>query len=157
MRSPIFQYAADLHREMRQEFELILEAAYAAAEEGAHGSMLNVLGRREGIDPYSLLTGPWSRVAKYASRELEDWFEQKGRPSVSQFEREWFANWQGEIPEPDADEFDPTDTYRVLQSNGDLWMESTDEKHNRNAQAEIPGSFIQRQYMREASFEWRDC
>lgn len=103
--SPIFQYAADLYREMRQEFELELEAAYAAAEEGSGGAMLNSLGRREGIDPYSLLTGPWSRVIRYATPELVEWFESVGRPSPAKFEREWFANWVGEVPLPEAVEF----------------------------------------------------
>lgn len=96
--SPIFQYAADLYRDMRQEWDLHLEAEYAKAEKGAHGAMLNSLGRREAIDPYSLLIGPWSRVVKYATPELVEWFESHGRPSPAQFEREWFNSWLGEEP-----------------------------------------------------------
>ena len=98
--SPIFQYAADLYRDMRQEWDLLLEAEYAKAEEGSHGAMLNSLGRREAIDPYSLLIGPWSRVVKYATPELVEWFEEHGRPSPAQFEREWFNSWLGEEPPP---------------------------------------------------------
>lgn len=101
--SPIFTYAAELYREMREEFELSVEAAHAAAEEGTHGSMLNKHGRAEGIDAYSLMTGPWSRVERYGSPELIEWCESNGRPSVARFEREWFASWQGETPLPDAE------------------------------------------------------
>lgn len=101
--SPIFQYAADLYRDMRQDWDAYLESEHAKAEEGSHGSMLNSLGRREGIDPYSLLTGPWSRVIRYAAPELVEWFESHGRPSPSQFEREWFIAWLGEEPLPVAE------------------------------------------------------
>lgn len=101
--SPIFTYAAELYREMRDEFELSVEAAHAAAEAGTNGSMLNKHGRAEGIDAYSLMTGPWSRVIRYGSPELIEWCEQFGRPSVARFEREWFTSWQGETPLPDAD------------------------------------------------------
>lgn len=100
--SPIFEYAADLYREMRAEWYVYLEAEYAQAEAGSGGAMLNVQGRRDAIDPFSLLTGPWSRVIRYAAPELIEWFESHGRPSPSQFEREWFTSWLGEMPEPDA-------------------------------------------------------
>lgn len=90
--SAIFTHAAMAYREMRQEFELVLEAAYAAAEEGTRGAMLNSLGRQEHVDAYSLLIGPWRRVEKYASPELVEWFEMKGRPSLSDYEAEWMLN-----------------------------------------------------------------
>lgn len=100
--SPIFTYAAELYREMREEFELSVETAHAAAEEGTGGAMLNKHGRAEGIDAYSLMTGPWSRVERYGSPELIEWCQEYGRPSVARFEREWFTSWLGEMPEPDA-------------------------------------------------------
>lgn len=87
--SAIFRNAAYQYREMRQEFELVLEAAYAKAEQGAHGKMLNALGRSERVDPWSLMMGPWRRVEKYASPELIEWFQQHPRPSVSDFETSW--------------------------------------------------------------------
>jgi hypothetical protein len=94
--SAIFRNAAFQYREMRQEFELVLEAAYAAAEEGAHGKMLNTLGRSEHVDAYSLMMGPWRRVEKYASPELIEWFQQHPRPSVADYESEWMLN-RGEV------------------------------------------------------------
>lgn len=114
--SPIFQYAADLYREMREEFELQVEAAHKAAEEGTRGSMLNARGRREGIDAYSLMTGPWHRVRMYGSPELIEWCEAEGRPSVARFEREWFAAWLGEEPLPEAVEFPADGVVRVAGS-----------------------------------------
>lgn len=94
--SAIFRNAAYQYREMRQEFELVLEAAYAKAEAGTGGAMLNSLGRSEHIDAYSLLMGQWRRVEKYGSPELIEWFQQHGRPSVSDFESEWMLN-RGEV------------------------------------------------------------
>lgn len=103
--SPIFEYAAGLWREMREEFELEVLAAYQAAEAGTGGAMLNKLGRREGIDAYSLMTGPWHRVIRYGAPELIEWCETTGRPSAAKFEREWFTSWIGEEPLPEAVEF----------------------------------------------------
>ena len=51
------------------------------AESATNGYMLNQAGRRAGIDERSLFTGPPSRVRKYASPELREWFEQHGRPT----------------------------------------------------------------------------
>lgn len=99
-RSPIFAHAADLYREMRREFDVVLEAAYAAAEEGTGGSLLNAAGRAAPVDAYSLLMGPWSRVLKYGSPELIEWFQVHGRPSVAEFEREWFHARHAPEPEP---------------------------------------------------------
>lgn len=88
-RSAIFAAAAADWRAMREEFDLVLEAAYKAAEEGAHGALLNRSGQREGVSAYSLLTGPWSRVEKYGTPELIEHFETVGRPSLADFEESW--------------------------------------------------------------------
>lgn len=119
MRSPIFQHAADMYREMRREFDVVLEAAYAAAEEGTHGSLLNALGRREPVTAFSLLTGPWSRVEKYGSPELLEWFNQVGRPSMLDFEREWLrARW--EMPWPLLTDEEPTHADNVIATAIDV-------------------------------------
>lgn len=94
--SAIFRNAAYQYREMRQEFELVLEAAYAKAEEGTGGAMLNARGRAEGVTAYSLLMGQWRRVELYGSPELIEHFQKHGRPSVSDFESEWMLN-RGEV------------------------------------------------------------
>lgn len=87
--SVIFDHAAGKWAEMRSEFDLVLEAAYAKAEESTNGCLLNRRGRAEGIDPYSILTGPYVRVLAFASPELIEHFEAVGRPSLARFEREW--------------------------------------------------------------------
>jgi hypothetical protein len=52
------------------------------AENGIQGSvMLNRAGKRAGIDERSLFTGPESRVNKYASDELKEWFQTHPRPT----------------------------------------------------------------------------
>lgn len=94
--SAIFRKAALDYREMRTEFDAVLEAAYRAAEEGSGGAMLNERGRRQGVDAYSLLMGPWRRVEKYGSPELIEWFQSHPRPSVSDYESEWMLN-RGEV------------------------------------------------------------
>jgi hypothetical protein len=99
-RSAIFRHAATEWRAMRAEFELVLEATYARVERDTNGVMLNATGRREPITAWSLLTGPWSRVAKYGSPELIEWFSEHGRPSVEDFEREWWRA-RNEGPEPE--------------------------------------------------------
>jgi hypothetical protein len=93
--SAIFTRAALEYREMRDEFENVLLAAYQAAEEGAHGAMLNKEGRAAGVDAYSLMIGPWSRVLKYASPELIEHFQKVGRPSLSDYESEWVLGQNG--------------------------------------------------------------
>lgn len=115
--SPIFAYAAELYREMREEFELHIEAAHASAEAGTRGAMLNKHGRAEGIDAYSLMTGPWSRVERYGSAELIEWCELHGRPSVARFEREWFASWQGETSR-EGEEFPADGVMRTADLTG---------------------------------------
>lgn len=148
MRSPIFQHAADMYREMRREFDVVLEAAYAAAEEGTHGSLLNALGRREPVTAFSLLTGPWSRVEKYGSPELIEWFNQVGRPSVLDFEREWLhARWEMPWPLLTDDEPEPEPEPRiVLQFPND--PDLTDEMR-----AEVAARFSQAQGLYPV--EWR--
>jgi hypothetical protein len=93
-RSPIFEHAAAQWAEMRAEFSLTLEAAYAKAEHETNGNMLSRRGRAEGVDAFSLLIGPYSRVLAFASEELIQHFEAVGRPSLARFEREWIGSRQ---------------------------------------------------------------
>ena len=47
---------------------------WLAAEGATNGYMLNAAGRRAGIDERTLFTGPQSRVNRYASDELREFF-----------------------------------------------------------------------------------
>lgn len=91
--SAIYRQAATMWHEMRAEFELTLEAAYAKAEGSTNACMLNARGWAEGIDPYSLLTGPYVRVQAFGSPELIEHFGNVGRPSLERFEREWLESY----------------------------------------------------------------
>lgn len=105
MTSPIFADAARQWVAMRAEFELVVQAAYEAAEEATNAHLLNRRGLAAGIDSYSLMTGPWARVEAYGSAELVEHFETKGRPALERFEREWLAarqGWHVEAEAPDV-------------------------------------------------------
>lgn len=55
---------------------------WLTAENGIQGAvMLNRKGNAAGIDERSLFTGPQSRVDKYASDELKEWFTSHPRPT----------------------------------------------------------------------------
>ncbi|GAB3157983.1 hypothetical protein GCM10027059_01890 [Myceligenerans halotolerans] len=95
MGSPIFEHAAAEWSLMRAEFDLVVQAAYEAAEVATNARFLNRRGMAAGIDSYSLMTGPFARVEAFASAELVEHFERVGRPSLERFEREWLAARQG--------------------------------------------------------------
>jgi hypothetical protein len=71
-----------------QEYRDEVYRQWLAAEAATNGYMLNPAGRRSGIDERSLFVGPESRVRKYASPELIDWFESHPRPTRAS----WFGS-----------------------------------------------------------------
>lgn len=71
----------------REEHQDEVYRQWLAAENATNGYMLNKAGKKAGINERSLFTGPESRVAKYASPELIEWFESHPRPT-----RETFTN-----------------------------------------------------------------
>jgi hypothetical protein len=56
------------------------------AENATNGFMLTPQASRAGIDPWSLFTGPESRARKHASPELKEWWDQNGRPTLSDWQ-----------------------------------------------------------------------
>jgi hypothetical protein len=64
-----------------QEYRDEVHRQWRAAEAATNGYMLNRTGLREGVDERSLFAGPESRVRKYASLELIEWFESHPRPT----------------------------------------------------------------------------
>ncbi len=72
------QRASDEHRDE-------VYRQWLAAEAATNGNMLNKEGKRAGIDERTLFTGPESRVRKYASPELFEWFESHPRPTRASF------------------------------------------------------------------------
>jgi hypothetical protein len=77
-----------LWRMLRAEYELAREAAYAAAEDGCRGVLLNARGERAGVSAYSLFMGPWSVAKAYASEELLEWWATHPRVTFAEYEQQ---------------------------------------------------------------------
>ena len=68
-------------QDAEQEYRDEVYRQWLAAEAATNGFMLNKAGQCGGIDERSLFAGPESRVRKYASPELIEWFESHPRPT----------------------------------------------------------------------------
>ena len=68
-------------QDAEQEYRDEVYRQWLGAEAATNGYMLNKAGQRRGIDERSLFVGPESRVRKYTSPELIEWFESHPRPS----------------------------------------------------------------------------
>lgn len=77
--------ARDRQRRREDEWRDEVYRQWLQAEAATNGYMLNKAGRRAGINERSLFTGPESRVAKYASPELIEFFESHPRPTRASF------------------------------------------------------------------------
>lgn len=88
-RSPIFASAVESYHSARAEFGILMEAAYAQAEEDCRGALINARGRRAGVDAFSLFMGAWSRAKAYASPELIEWWATHPRITWTEFERQY--------------------------------------------------------------------
>lgn len=75
------QRARERRQERESEYQDEVYRQWLQAEAETNGYMLNKAGKAAGIDERSLFTGPQSRVAKYASRELRDYFDAHPRPT----------------------------------------------------------------------------
>lgn len=89
MTSAIFAHAATVWAKMREDYESYIQHEYVRAVNATNGVLVNRAGLTAGINGYDLLTGPKSRAEKYASEELIDYWAQRPRKSLAQFEREW--------------------------------------------------------------------
>lgn len=88
--SAIMDDALATYREMREEFELYRHSAYLRAASALRGELLNERGRALGIDPFSLFMGPTARAEHFASEELRTWWTTSKRPTVEDFEAQWW-------------------------------------------------------------------
>lgn len=87
-------------------FDALTRAAYkddirrrqVSAEGATNGYKLSPAGKKAGIDPYSLFTGPESRARKYASPELKEWWDQNGRPTAADFQAQLMGRKAGMKP-----------------------------------------------------------
>lgn len=93
--SAILADALETYRHMREEFELYRHAAYLRAADELRGELLNAHGRARAVDPYALFMGPAARAEQLASEELREWWRIHGRPTVEEFEADWWAGRGG--------------------------------------------------------------
>lgn len=77
--------ATERYRHRQEEWRDEVYRQWLQAENATNGNMLNKAGRLAGIDERTLFTGPESRVRKYASPELFEWFESHPRPTRASF------------------------------------------------------------------------
>lgn len=70
-----------------EEHYLAVHQSFLNAESTTRGHMLSPAGKAARVDPISLFTGPSSRVTKYASEELRDFFDTHGRMTVGEYRR----------------------------------------------------------------------
>jgi hypothetical protein len=99
---PVVEQLADLVRAERRDGESLDQTVdrmygeftytrYLAAEEACRGHLLNKAGIAADIDPYSLFHGNARRAAKYASRELLDWWKEHRRIIWIEFKAEYLG------------------------------------------------------------------
>ena len=67
-------------------YEDELERWYVDAENACRGKMLSKEGERAGVDPGSLFRGSARTAAKYASRELIEWWMANGRTTWIEYQ-----------------------------------------------------------------------
>jgi hypothetical protein len=85
--SSIFAYAAELRKQMLEEYRLVQEDEYARALHATNGYMT-----RDGKDSWDVFFGPPNVFEKWATDELKE----HGRPTTrTAFEREWLNNYLG--------------------------------------------------------------
>lgn len=77
--------ARERRQQRESEYKDEVYRQWLTAEAETNGYMLNRAGKAAGIDERTLFTGPESRVAKYASRELLDFFDTHPRPTRAAF------------------------------------------------------------------------
>lgn len=74
--------------QVREEYRLYVEAAYAAAEAATRGHLLNRRGIACRVHPRVLFSGPARRAYAYASEELRAWWDEHGRMPFTEYQRQ---------------------------------------------------------------------
>lgn len=82
-----FAVAVAQWRVLRAEFQIHLEDLYQRAEVATNGNLLNARAHARGINAFSLMYGPRSRVDAYASEELKEFFDAHGRMTFAEYEQ----------------------------------------------------------------------
>lgn len=78
------------HEVAREEYDSYVYSQYARCESEL-SFMVNPKGQAQGIDGFSLFTGPVSRAKKYGTEELQSWFARNGRHTLGSFRHGMFG------------------------------------------------------------------
>jgi hypothetical protein len=70
---------------IREEWELFAHAQYLAADAETRGNLLSRAGIEAGITEWSLWSGSWRSVEKYASEELRNFWDANPRMTVNAY------------------------------------------------------------------------
>ncbi|WP_433584586.1 hypothetical protein [Microbacterium hydrocarbonoxydans] len=83
-----FQIAVEQYHAVRDQYEVVLIAAYERAVEETNGAMVNRRGQAKGISDWDLFTHNSLYAQAYASEELIEHWAKYPRPTFSNFERQ---------------------------------------------------------------------
>lgn len=83
-----FQIAAETYRATRDEYDVVLLAAYDRAVEETNGAMVNRRGQAKGITDWDLFTHNGLYAQAYASEELIEHWAKCPRPTFASFEKQ---------------------------------------------------------------------
>lgn len=84
--SSVFAVAVARYHELRGDYELVLEAAYASAEAATNGHMLNRRAKDAQISTWDLFTHNDVFARAYASEELLEHWARHPRPTFRSYE-----------------------------------------------------------------------
>jgi len=96
--SVIFARARAQWHAMRRDYQDVLEAQYAAAEEATNGYMVTAEGQSWGWSGWSVFTSNPTTQAAHGSPELLEWLREHPRLTLAEFERQWAEG----LDDPDA-------------------------------------------------------
>ena len=85
--SLIIRAAFDSWREVRREYQLVLEAHYRVADQATGGNLLTRDARARGVSSWSLFMGQESRAQKWASEELKYHWQSHPRVTFAAYEK----------------------------------------------------------------------
>lgn len=87
--SPIFEQAAAMWRQMRDDYGVYLEAHIAAAVEATNGCLFSKRALSDGITETQLFSAPRATAQRWASPELLDFWASSPRVTLAEFEQAW--------------------------------------------------------------------
>lgn len=74
--------------QIRAEYLIAQHAAYLAADAACRGTLLSKAGKAKVTDEHALWSGRESVARKYASEELNEWFDANGRLTIGEFTKQ---------------------------------------------------------------------